>query len=146
MERQSWLFRAGIALVLFAALVGLGINHFAVPRLALSGHLIGILQGTFLVVMGLLWPRLSLGPVQSTLVFWLLIYQSVAAPLANLLGAAWGAGSSIVPIAAGGAQGSTAQEIVINICLRSAGAALIISLALVLWGLRRGKAATASSR
>jgi hydroxylaminobenzene mutase len=137
-ERQSRrLLQAGIALILFGALLGLAIPHFTVPRLALSAHLVGILQGIFLVAIGVVWPRLSLSFAQSRLVFWLLIYQGSVAPIANLLAAAWGAGNSIVPIAAGAAHGTAAQEAVINMGLRSAGAALVVSLVFILWGLRR---------
>ena len=50
------LFQVGILVFLLAALVGL-----TTPRLGLSAHLLGILQGTFLVVIGLLWPKLRLG-------------------------------------------------------------------------------------
>ena len=142
MEQQAWLFRVGVALILAAALVGLAIPHFAVPRLALSGHLIGLMQGMFLVIAGLLWPRLSLRATQSGSAFVLLVYQAVAAPLANLLGAAWGAGNSIVPMAAGAAHGSSVQETIVALLLRSAGIALIVSLMLILWGLRRIKAAS----
>lgn len=55
------LFQVGILVFLLAALVGLTTPHFEVPRLGLSAHLLGILQGTFLVVIGLLWPKLRLG-------------------------------------------------------------------------------------
>jgi hydroxylaminobenzene mutase len=123
-------------LFLFAAVVGLGVPHFAVPRLALSTHLLGISQGIFLVVIGLLWPKLSLGLTPSRFLFWLLIYGCVAALAANFLGAAWGAGNSILTLAAGSAHGSELQEGVITILLRSAGTALIAALILILWGLR----------
>jgi hydroxylaminobenzene mutase len=135
------LLRTGVGLFLVAALLGLAVPHFTIPRLALSAHLVALLQGIFLVVIGLLWPKLSLTDMQARAAVWLLIYQSIAAPLANLLAAAWGAGNSIVPIAAGPAHGSTAQEVVISLGLRSAGAALIVGLLLVLWGLRRAPAA-----
>ena len=141
-SRQSQrLLQAGICLFLAAVLLGLAIQQFTVPRLALSAHLIGILQGIVLVVVGLVWPRLYLTPRQFRLTFWLVVYQAVAAFLSNVLGAAWGAGNSIIPIAAGAARGSTVEEAVINIGLRSAGAALIIGLLLILWGLRRTPAA-----
>lgn len=144
MDRSSQaqrLLQVGIGLFLVAVLLGLAISHFAVPRLALSAHLIGILQGIFLVVAGLLWPRLNLTPAQFGGTFWLLVYQALAAFLSNLLAAAWGAGNSIIPMAAGTAHGSAAQEAVINIGLRSAAAALIIGLLLILWGLRRAPVA-----
>jgi hypothetical protein len=69
------------------------------------------------------------------------VYEAVAATLSNLLAAAWGAGNTIIPMAAGAAHGSDFQEIVINIGLRSTALALIIALALILWGLRGGSAA-----
>ena len=144
MDRSSQsqrLLQVGVGLLLVAVLLGLAIPNFTVPRLALSAHLVGILQGILLIVVGLLWPRLNLKPMQLKLAFWLVLYQAVAAPLSNLLAAAWGAGNSIIPLAAGAARGTTAQEVVINIGLRSAGAALILGLLLILWGLRRAAAA-----
>ena len=135
-SQSQRLLQIGFAVLLAAALLGLVIPQFAVPRLALSAHLIGILQGILLMVVGLLWPRLNLTPKQLQLVFWLVVYQAIAAPLSNLLAAAWGAGNSIIPIAAGEAHGSAVQETVINVGLRSAGAALIVSLVFILWGLR----------
>jgi hydroxylaminobenzene mutase len=119
----------------------LAVPHLTVPRVALSAHIVALLQGIFLVVVGLLWSRLFLTTMQARVAFWLLVYQSVAAPLANLLAATWGAGNSIVPLAAGLAHGTKAQELVIYLGLRSAGAALIVGLLLLLWGLRRVPAA-----
>ena len=137
-SRQAHCFlQVGIALFLVSALLGLAVPQFAAPRVALSAHLVGILQGMFLVVVGLLWPKLTFPPIQSRLAFALLIYQAIAAPLSNLLAAVWGAGNSIIPIAASTAHGSAAQEAIVNVGLRSAAAALIISLVFVLWGLRR---------
>jgi len=130
------LLQFGVALFLASVLLGLVIPQFAVPRLALSAHLVGILQGIVLVVAGLLWPRLRLASRPLAAAFWLLTYQAVAAPLSNLLAAIWGAGNSIIPMAAGAAHGSSSQELVINLGLRSAGAALILALLLMLWGLR----------
>jgi len=40
----------GILLFILALLVGLGVPKFAVPRLGLSAHLLGVLQGIFLIV------------------------------------------------------------------------------------------------
>jgi hydroxylaminobenzene mutase len=141
-SRQSQrLLQIGVALFLIAVILGLAIPQFTVPRLALSAHLIGIVQGIFLMIVGILWTRLSLKPMHLSLAFWLAVYQAVAAFLSNVLGAAWGAGNSIVPMAAGAAHGSTMQEAVIGIGLRSAGAALIGALLIILWGLCRAPAA-----
>src|SRR5277367_3675588 len=86
------LLQAGTLLFLFALLVGLAVPHFAVPRLGLSAHLLGLMQGLFLMVAGLLWPRLALRPGASRLGMWLLLYGCFAAWAANVLAAVIGAG------------------------------------------------------
>ena len=130
------LLRVGIVLFLLALLVGLGVPSFAVPRLGLSTHLLGIMQGTFLLVAGLLWPRLELTRVLSRIGSYLAVYGCVAAWTANLLGAVWGAGSSMLPIAAGQARGSVFQERVIASALVTSAVSLIAAAVIILWGLR----------
>ena len=130
------LLQVGILLFLLALLVGLAVPRFAVPRLALSTHLLGIMQGTFLMVSGLLWPRLRLTRPLSRLGCGLAIYGCFAAWTANLCGAVWGAGSSMMPIAAGQARGSAIQEGAIRVGLMTGAASLIIAAILILWGLR----------
>jgi hypothetical protein len=66
----------------------------------------------------------------------LAIYGCLAAWTANLSSAVLGAGSSMLPIAAGSAHGTPIQERLITIALRSAAASLIVAAVLVLWGLR----------
>jgi len=130
------LIQLGVSLFLIGLLVGLAVPFFAVPRLALSVHLLGLMQGLFLSVVGILWPRLKFTRVIEAGAFWLLVYGCIAAWTSNLLGAIWGAGNSIVPIAAGAARGSEIQEMIIVIGLRSGGLALIAGTVLLLWGLR----------
>jgi (hydroxyamino)benzene mutase len=130
--------QVGIALFLAAILLGLFVSQFAVPRLALSAHLVGLLQGIFVLVLGLLWSRLRLTVTQANIAFWLLVYQGVAAIVSNILAGVWGAGNSIVPLAAGSAHGSSLQEAIIAAGLRSSGVTLIVALLLVAWGLRGG--------
>jgi hydroxylaminobenzene mutase len=127
----------GLSLFLISLIIGMAIPRFAVPRLALSAHLIGLLQGIFLIVIGMLWPRLSFGPIAAGFAFWLLVYGCLAAWAANLLAAVLGAGTTIVPMAAGGAHGSATEELTVMLILRSGGVALIAALALLVWGARR---------
>ena len=123
-------------LFLLALFVGLAVPRFAVPRLGLSTHLLGIMQGIFLMVVGLLWPRLRLTPGLARIGFFLAVYGCFAAWTANLSAAIWGAGNSMLPIAAGPAHGSQIQEGIIAIALRSAAVSLIAVAMLMLWGLR----------
>ncbi len=89
LRRGRRLLQAGVLLFLFALLVGLAVPRFAVPRLGLSAHLLGIMQGIFLMVIGLLWPKLKLTPVMSGVGSLLAIYGCFAAWAANVLGAVW---------------------------------------------------------
>lgn len=130
------LLQIGILLFLLALLLGLAIPKFTLPRLALSAHLLGITQGIFLVAIGLVWPRLRLTQFQSRIGHSLAIYGCGAAWTANLCGAVWGAGASMVPMAAGGVRGTAFQELVIKLLLRSAAASLIVLALMMLWGLR----------
>jgi hydroxylaminobenzene mutase len=130
------LLQAGGLLFLLGLLVGLGVPRFAVPRLGLSTHLLGIMQGTFLMVAGLLWPKLRLARSASRTGSALAIYGCLAAWTANLLGAVWGAGNSMLPLAAGAARGNPFQEGAISVLLVSAALALVVAAILILWGLR----------
>lgn len=130
------LLQFGVSLFLFALFAGLAVPRFSVPRLGLSVHLLGIMQGIFLMVTGLLWPRLKLQRVMSRAAFCLIIYGCFAAWTSNVLAAVWGAGNSMLPLAAGPARGSALQAAAITIGLRSAAVSLILAVILVLWGLR----------
>lgn len=136
LRQGSRLLQLGILLFLFALLVGLVVPHFAVPRLGLSAHLLGIMQGLFLMVAGMLWPKLKLTSAMSRVGFWLAVYGCFAAWTANVLAGVWGAGNSMLPIAAGQARGNMLQEGIIAIGLRTAAASLIAVSILILWGLR----------
>jgi hydroxylaminobenzene mutase len=130
------LLRVGSLLFLAGLLVGLAVPAFALPRLGLSTHLLGIMQGTFLMVIGVIWPRLKLTPLTAQGAHGLAIYGCIAAYTANFLGAIWGAGTTMLPLAAGGARGTTWQEGAIRVLLMSAALSLITAVSLVVWGLR----------
>ena len=132
------LLQAGGLLFLLGLVVGLAVPRFAVPRLGLSTHLLGIMQGTFLMVGGLLWPKLRFTRSASRITHGLAIYGCLAAWTANLLGAVWGAGNSMLPMAAGAARGSPLQEGTIRVLLMSAALSLVTVAILILWGLRMG--------
>lgn len=139
-HRQSHrLAQVGMFLFLIGLIVGLLVPVLAVPRLGLSAHLLAILQGIFLMVLALLWTRLNLTSRISRVVFWLSIYGCFSAWTANILGGILGAGNTMLPLAAGQAHGSSFQETLIIILLRTAAVSLISSVLVILWGLRLGK-------
>ena len=130
------LLQIGVALFLFSSLEGFVIPFFPVPRLGLSVHTLSGLQGVILLALGLLWPRLNLGATASRIACWFFIYSTFATLVPYVLAAAWGAGNSTIPLAAGAARGTAIQETVIKIVLYSAAPTVLISLAFILWGLR----------
>jgi (hydroxyamino)benzene mutase len=139
------LLQIGVGLFLLTSFEGFVIPSFAAPRLGLSAHSLMALLGILLIAMGLLWSKLRLGIAASRFAFWLLIYSSLAIIAAYLLGAFWGPGNSIMPLAAGIAHGSDFQEAVIRIVAYSSAPTGIVSFALILWGLRIGNAQSRNS-
>jgi hypothetical protein len=89
-----------------------------------------------LVALGLLWARLDLGAAASRIACWFLIYSALATIAGFVIAGMWGAGSSIIPIAAGGARGSEFQEVLIALVMYSAAPTGITSFALILWSSR----------
>jgi hydroxylaminobenzene mutase len=130
------LLRLGITLFLLGLFTGLAIPALANPRMALASHIEAVMNGTFLVVLGLVWPNLNLSARFLGAAFWLAVYAAFANWLATLLAAAWRAGSPMMPLAAQGATGSPTQELVLNALLVSLALAMIASCLLVLFGLR----------
>lgn len=129
------LIQVGLTLFLCALLVGLAVPAFGVPRLGLSAHLLGLLQGIFLMLIGVLRPKLRLGR-GGWATAGLLIYGCLSAWLATVLAGIWRAGGALLPMAAGSAHGTFVQEIVITLALRSSAVTLLGALLLLLWGTR----------
>lgn len=130
------LLQFGVLLFLLGLLVGLAVPALANPRMALASHLEGVMNGLFLIVLGLLWPTLVLSARLLSVTFALAVYGTFANLAATLLAAVWAAGA-VMPIAAQGHTGSPAQESLIRLLLVSLALAMIAVCVLVLAGLRR---------
>src|SRR5262245_31571259 len=130
------LLQLGIALFLFTSFEGFAIPFLAVPNLGRSVHTLCAFTGVMFLALGLVWPRLRLGGVASRTAFVLFVFSAIATIAAFVIAALWGAGSSIIPLAAQGARGSDFQEAVIQTVMYPAAPAGIASFALILWGLR----------
>lgn len=129
------LLQLGFLLFLLGLLVGFAIPVLANSRMGLASHLEGVMNGIFLIAVGLAWPKFRLSPKASTSLFWLAIYGTFANWMATLLAAFWGGGRSM-PMAAEGHAGSPLQEGVIDALLVSLSLAMISVCILALWGLR----------
>jgi (hydroxyamino)benzene mutase len=61
---------AGLAMFVFGLALGFFLKAFANPRAALSAHLNAVQSGTFLMVLALLWPHLSVWPGLAAPIGW----------------------------------------------------------------------------
>src|ERR1700744_5974726 len=98
---QTLLFKLGLGLFLIGLLTGLVIPKLKNPRMGLTSHLEGILNGMFLALLGLLWPHVHLAHAWGVTAIVLIVYSAFANWLGALLAAAWGAGRKMAPIARG---------------------------------------------
>lgn len=137
MTRQARrMLRFGVLLVLLALLIGLVVPALAVPRLGVAAHVNGVVGGLALIVLGLLWPHLELGARALGAAFWLAVYSFFVSTLMPLLGGAWAAGATMLPLAAGTARGTPLQEGLLGAGLVTAGAAVFALFILLFVGLR----------
>lgn len=132
---QKRLFTIGLALFLIGLLTGLVIPALKNPRMALSSHLEGVLNGMFLVVLGLLWPHIDLPEAWQVIAVALIVYSAYANWLATLLAAAWGAGRKFAPIATGDHKAPAAKEGFVSFLLLSLSVAIVIGVVIVIIGL-----------
>ena len=144
-DRSRSLLFAGFLLFLLALLTGLVIPALTNPRQGLSSHLTGVMNGFFLILLGLCWERLRLAGRAATAVFGLALYAAYANWTINLLGAIFGTGK-LTPLVANGRVGKPWQEAVVNTGAYTLAVSIIICLVLVLWSLRKPAAAAAPGR
>ncbi len=134
--RGHRLLQWGFVLFMLGLLIGFAVPILENPRMGLASHLQGITNGMFLVILGLVWPKLRLSAGGFRVLFWLAIYGTFANWVATGLAAFWGAGTAM-PIAAVGHEGTAFQESLIMGLLLSLSLAMIGAVGLTLWGLQQ---------
>lgn len=136
-KQSNSLIQLGVLLFTLALLTGLAIPFLARPRLGLSSHLGGVINGTFLILMGVIWNKISLSATLQKTTFWLLIYCTFANWLASLLAGMWNAGKEFLPLA-GDSTGTASQEMIVKFLLVSLSLGFLAACVLILLGLRKG--------
>jgi (hydroxyamino)benzene mutase len=134
---QDVLIELGLVLFLLGLLTGLAIPALKNPRMGLASHLQGMTNGPFLILAGLLWPRIHLPHGWGVATVILLGYGAYANWLATQLGALWGAGRRFAPHATGEHQSSTARERLVDLLLVTLAPAMIAGTVLLLIGVFR---------
>jgi hydroxylaminobenzene mutase len=141
LERQGQrLLQIGMCLILYASLEGFVIPALGSERIGLSVHTLSVIEGIFLLTLGLLWSRLSLGLTTSGIAFWLLVFSAFAILAAYTTAATWGVGNDTIKLMGelphGLTHGSAVQETLIKVLAYSSAPTGLVAFALILWGLR----------
>jgi hydroxylaminobenzene mutase len=132
---QTVLFTLGLVLFMLGLLTGFAIPALKNPRMALSSHLEAVLNGMFLVLLGLLWPHIDLPSAWGVAAVVLIGYSAYANWLASLLAAAWGADRKLAPIAAADHEASAVKEGLVSFLLVSLSLSIVVGVGIVIVGL-----------
>lgn len=128
----------GMLLFLFGLLTGFAEQHFANVRMGLAAHLEGVMNGTFLIAVGAIWTHVELPPRATAVAYWTLLYGTYANWLITMLAAVFGT-AALSPITGAGHSGQPWQESFVMAGFMSVGIAIVLSCALMAWGLGKGK-------
>lgn len=126
----------GVLLFFLGLIVGLAVPVFANPRMGVSSHIEGVLNGMFLIVLGLIWNKIFLSEQWLKITFWLAIYGTFMNWLGILIAAVFNAGK-MLGIMANGQEGTPLVEAIIGFSLISLSVAMIIICITILSGLRK---------
>jgi len=124
MSHARSLLRLGVTLFLLGLLTGLAVQGMKNPRAGLSAHLEGLMNGMFLMIAGLAWKDLALGPRAARITYGLLVFGTFANWATTTATALLGT-SRATPIAgAGHAADETVESVVL-------GMLVLVSLAMI---------------
>jgi (hydroxyamino)benzene mutase len=134
----------GVFLFLIGLVTGTQERRFKNMRMALSAHLEGVMNGTFLIALGAGWRHVELPPRIEQVARWTALYGAYGNWFFTTLGAAMGTAAAN-PILSQGHHGKPWQEKVAGAGFRSMRYAFFTAVVLVLWGLARRKPSPESS-
>jgi (hydroxyamino)benzene mutase len=132
-QQSDKLLFLGVLLFFLGLIAGLLVPAMPNPRMGLSGHLEGIMNGIFLMVVALIWTRLELSSGWLRITFWASIYGTFTNLVAVLLAAIFNSGK-MMPIA-GGQQGPPVIEGIVSFLLISLAVAMLAVCIILMTGI-----------
>lgn len=126
----------GALLLLLGLLSGFAGPSYANPRMGLSAHLGGVMNALLLLVVGALWPAITLSPRQTSALVALALYGTYANWAVTTFAAVAGTGA-LTPIAGAGYSALPWQETLVTLGFASVGVTMLGMAILLLLGLRR---------
>src|SRR3954468_14064438 len=134
----------GMFLFLIGLVTGLNERRFTNMRMALSAHLEGVMNGTFLIAVGAIWGHVDLPPRVEKAARWSALYGTYGNWLFTTLGAAMGTAAAN-PILSRGHHAKPWAERVAAAGFRSVAYSILVAVVLILWGLGRRRTAPATA-
>jgi hydroxylaminobenzene mutase len=125
----------GMLLFLLGLVTGLLEQRFTNMRMGVSAHLEGVMNGTFLLVLGAVWTEVKLPPPAETAAYWTALYGTYMNWVTTTFAAVFGTAAAN-PISSAGHHGQPWQESLAAAGFLSVSIAIIAASLLVLWGLR----------
>jgi hydroxylaminobenzene mutase len=136
MDYRRRLLWHGMALFLIGLLTGLAQQQFANIRMALTAHLEGVMNGTFLLAVGAIWSEVRLSSRASAVTYWTLLVGTYGNWAVTTIAAIFGT-VALSPVTGAGHPAAQWQEGLVTAGFVAVGLAIISASALLLWGLRR---------
>ncbi len=127
------LLRHGMTLFFLGLMTGFVIPAMTNPRGGLAAHLEGVMNGTFLVAVGLAWSDLHFPKKAAVIAYWLLLFGTYANWATTTASGVFGTHSG-TEIAAAGHHGSPWQEQLVFAAFAAVGVTMVVALGLVVWG------------
>ena len=134
----------GMFLFLLGLVTGQQERRFTNMRMALSAHLQGVLNGTFLIALGAIWDHVELPPRAEKVARLTALYGTYGNWLFTTLGAAMGTAAAN-PILSQGHHGKPWQERAAGWGFRSIAYSILVAVVLILWGLGRRRTVPATA-
>ena len=132
-QAKQALLLYGAVLILLGLLSGLIAPVITNPRMGLSTHVGGVLNGMLLILLGLAWPYARLTPRLDRTTTWLLLCSLYGIWGFTLLGAVFET-SQAAPIAGEGFSGERWQEALVTGGLTAAALAILGAIVMLIRG------------
>lgn len=137
-KQAEQLIFLGVLLFFLGLLVGLLAPMLANPRMSLSSHIEGVMNGMLLIIIGIIWDRVNLSSKWLKVTFWMAIYGTFANWFGILVAAVFNAGKMLT-IAAKGREGHPIAEGIVTFSLVSLTLAMLFVSVAILTGLTRNR-------
>src|SRR5712664_1594506 len=131
-DARRRLLRHGMTLFFLGLLTGFLIPAMTNPRGGLAAHLEGVMNGTFLVAVGLAWSDLHFSRRAAVIAYWLLLFGTYVNWGATTASGVFGTHSG-AEIAGAGHHGSPWQEHLVFAAFAAVGVTMVVALGLVVW-------------